>query len=457
MGESGQQLPPDETCDVCGAKVPGRGKFCPYCGNVKPSVRRFEAAQPQVWSGQGRTEVGTAQYRRPSAKDKRALIKTIVAAAMLIYLVHMVITLIILVYGVGIVLPEIVNHEYGLYVVLVEIITVVTLSGDMLGVYYLFLVAAILASALYWFMTGLGGFFKELVTKANSRKHSSIFEVCGLMFAVLFINYLVVFITEITSGPIPIPTEDADLWELLFLLANASVWEELVTRVLLIGVPLLVFDVARRRLRNRKTSYLLGGGFSFGVPETILVLASATIFGAAHVPAWGLWKFFPSAVAGAALGYLFLKHGLASAIMLHFAFDYLSMPIMVFDNLGAALILGIGIIIWLGFGAIMAGYYSMRILEFLTGRTYFEGRSHLVGAPFPLATTPPPAPEWRWGPIPAQDPMASRRPPEKTAEPPGTPTWTGGFGFSYVCPVCGNREARWIEGRYQCLRCGHLT
>lgn len=455
-GVPGQEFPPEETCDVCGAKVPGRGRFCPYCGNIKPSIRQVAVVHSQAWSGASSTESRwSAQYRRPPAAARRGLIKTIVAAVMLSYIVHLVFTLVILVYGVGIVLPEIVNHEYGLYIVLWEIFTAFTLSGDALGIYYLLLVAAILASALYWFMTGLGGYVKELTARASSRKHSPIFEVCGLMFAILFVNSLVVLVTEALWGGVPLPTEDADLWELLFLLANASVWEELVTRVLLIGGPLILFDIARRRLRAKKSSYLLGGGFEFGVPEVTLVLITAVVFGAAHVPSWGMWKFFPSAVAGAAFGYLFLRHGLASAIMLHFAFDYLSMPLMVFDNnIGLALILGIGVLLWIGFGALMAGYYVVRILEFITGGRYFEGRTHLVGAPFPLEAPPPVSQSWQWGPLPMQGTGAGQ--PQRPDTEPEVRMPSGGFGFSYVCPVCGNREARWIEGRYQCLRCGHL-
>jgi hypothetical protein len=457
-GELGQDVPPDETCDMCGARVPGRGRFCPYCGMVKPSSRVASTAYPPGWAHQGGAEAEhRAQYREPPMPQRRAMVKTAIAITMLTFLLHFAFTVVMLVYGVGIVLPEIVLHEYGLYIVLWEIITVLTISGDGLGIYYLLLVGAILASVAYWFLTGLRGYLKELTMKAPSRKHSPIFEVCGLMFAILFLNTVVVLLIESFGGGVPIPMEDAEVWELLFVLANASVWEELVTRVLLIGVPMVLVDVVRSRIRSRKTSYILGGGFEFGMPEVALILISATVFGVAHVPSWGWWKLFPSAVAGAAFGYLFLRHGLATAIVLHFAFDYLSAPLLIFDNnLALAIVTGIGILVWLGFGALMAGYYIVRILEFLTGKKYFERRAQIIGAPFPLQAPPQIYDTGQWGPPSPRTTHdeESQRPP---AAPDGHPSPSGGFGIVYICPVCGNREARWAEGRYQCLRCGRLS
>lgn len=384
------------------------------------------------------------------------MVKTAVAIGMLTFLLHFAFTAVILVYGIGIVLPEIVLHEYGLYIVLWDIMTILTVSGDWLGIYYLLVVCAILVSITYWFLTGVRRYLKELTMKAPSRKHSPIFEVCGLMFAILFLNSVVVLLTEAFWGGIPIPTEDAETWELLFILANASVWEELVTRVILIGVPLIFVDVIRNRVRSRKASYLLGGGFEFGVPEVALILISAAVFGVAHVPSWGLWKLFPSAVAGAAFGYLFLRHGLAAAIVLHFAFDYLSAPLLVYDNnFILAAITGIGILVWLGFGALMAGYYVVRILEFLTGGRYFDGGIRAIGAPFPLRAAPQTYDTGHWGSQPPR--MTEGQGPQRpAATPEGHAVSSGGFGMIYTCPVCGNREARWMDGKYQCLRCGHL-
>ena len=57
------------------------------------------------------------------------------------------------------------------------------------------------------------------------------------------------------------------------------------------------------------------------LPASLFLLASSIVFGLAHGPGYGDWKIAPVAVAGLAMGYLFLRHGLHVAIMFHFATD----------------------------------------------------------------------------------------------------------------------------------------
>jgi len=39
-----------------------------------------------------------------------------------------------------------------------------------------------------------------------------------------------------------------------------------------------------------------------------------------------------------------------------------------------------------------------------------------------------------------------------------TPGWgTGGGGFQFVCKYCGNTEARYKDGGFECTRCGRRS
>jgi hypothetical protein len=149
---------------------------------------------------------------------------------------------------------------------------------------------------------------------------------------------------------------------------------------------------------------------------------------------------------GVAFGYLYLRYGIAASITLHFAYDYLSMPGEVFSE-DLLLLLGVLLLIWLAAGAVFTGYYVVRIIEFLTGNKYWEEQ------PMPVAYAAPyPPPYYQPQPY-AQYPQPSPGP----QSPYGPQPQLFDPSRGYVCPTCGNLEARWVDGRFQCLRCGHLS
>jgi membrane protease YdiL (CAAX protease family) len=301
--------------------------------------------------------------------------------------------------------------------------------------------------------SGFGPFRKELSMTAESRKHSAIFATLGLFFATLFFSVLVALIANPSADELP---EPGTLANSLFSLANASVWEELIVRVLMIGLPMILVDLVRNKRQAKWHSYILGGKFGIGIPEVALVLISSFIFGIAHFASgWGEWKIIPTTVGGVAFGYLFLRYGIAASIVMHFSIDYLGMPMEVIDSFGLRAITGIAVLLWIGFGALFFAYYSMRAVEFVTGRKYFdppppvEYRSWTAASPGvnPFDQTYPPIPPnqqngAKHGPAPQQVQMQQ---------------YGGGFGGGYVCPVCGSVEARWVDGKFQCLTCGHLS
>lgn len=439
-------ITPGERCSTCGSEIPAIGIYCPNCGAVKPSLRIMPSAYGQQMPG---TYGGAYQPRKPS-RSIRTAVKGVMAYMMLSLVAQLVVSLAVLVWGVHIVLPEIVHHSYPLYIITPFVLTLVSVGGGALGAYYVMLVVAILASAAWLFLTSRKKYLSELSMNARPRDHSALFDVAGLTFAILFLNAVIVlFMAVADSSPID-PVSSVDLWELLFLLANASVWEEIIVRVLLIGLPMIVIDVARGGLRPKKHTYILGGGFTLGAPEVILVLLSSAIFGLAHLDSWGTWKVFPASVAGVAFGYLFLRHGLASAIMLHFAFDYMSIPMQAFpDNFTLQMMTGLAVLLWLGLGLVFFVYYITRMIEFVTRRTYFDGRPEPIAAPMfrPYYVQPTAAGQYQ-----AQPPPPP--PPPEPAMMRGDP---GVVGWAYVCPSCGNTEARWEDGKWRCLRCGSFS
>ncbi|MCI0497423.1 MAG: CPBP family intramembrane metalloprotease, partial [Thermoplasmata archaeon] len=114
-------------------------------------------------------------------------------------------------------------------------------------------------------------------------------------------------------------------WEAAFYLANASVYEEIATRVVLIGLPLLAIHAVRGRMAPLHR-YVVGGGFRLDRPAVFLVAFSSWVFAYAHVVyGWDAWKLPPTLLGGAMFGYLFLRRGLHASILFHFMIDYLQM------------------------------------------------------------------------------------------------------------------------------------
>ena len=386
------------------------------------------------------------------SRSWRLIIKTTAVIMMVTFLAHFVFTLFVLVYGIDIVWPEIVHYDYPLFVAAPVLITFLTLSGTALGAYYLLIVAAILVSAIWFFLKGGKGYLAEITLKARTRDHSAIFEVCGLMFAGLFFDYALIILMEFWGLSPTRQIESDETWKLLFALANASVWEEIITRVLMIGVPLIAVDFLRKKWQPKLRSYILGGGFKIGVPETVLVIVSASMFGFAHMEGWGSWKVLPAALSGVMFGYLFLKFGIWASIMLHFGYNYLGMPTTVFDSspaLEAATV--VMLLLWLGMGAIFFVYYLTRIGEFLTGRKYMEPTA-AQAAPMGYQMgwyTQPQGQYYQNFPHDTGGQGYQGTPQQQMPAPGGRP--------GYVCPACGNTQARWVDGRFQCLKCGHLA
>lgn len=152
----------------------------------------------------------------------------------------------------------------------------------------------------------------------------------GAFFFSWSIFLLFNFMDQPTPG-LDILREEVPVWLRMVLLAEASVWEEIVTRVMFIGLPLMLF-AGRGQKWSKRVVGLLGGQGKFGNGEVILVLVSSSIFGLAHI-GWGPWKVVPTFVSGALFGYLYIKVGLHAAIAMHFLFDYSNFIFYHFEEL----------------------------------------------------------------------------------------------------------------------------
>ncbi|MCL2148879.1 MAG: CPBP family intramembrane metalloprotease, partial [Methanomassiliicoccaceae archaeon] len=152
---------------------------------------------------------------------------------------------------------------------------------------------------------------------------TALFWVSIFFCAYYFITIAFTLILSASGGDVTVP-DFGDKVSQMFLMAEASVWEEVVTRLLLIGVPMAVISLAVTR--KAESLKCLLGGFGMSTAAAVLIVLSAAVFGLAHYSGWDdqVWKVITTGVFGAALGYVFVRFGLYASILMHFIVNYIS-------------------------------------------------------------------------------------------------------------------------------------
>jgi len=154
--------------------------------------------------------------------------------------------------------------------------------------------------------------------------------------SIIFFSVVSVLAFQVMEQPTPVPgflSAEVPVHYRMLALAEASVWEEVITRVLYIGVPLSLMGLFGKR--KGLAGGLFGGTGKVGRSEAALILLSASVFGLAHI-GWGIWKVLPTFISGLLFGYLFVKVGVHATIAVHFFIDYSSFPAELFGIGGLA-------------------------------------------------------------------------------------------------------------------------
>ena len=313
------------------------------------------------------------------------------------------------------------------------------------------------------------------------RSRSAIVALMQTFLAVMFVNIVVGLVAQ---PPAPSFVQEIPQWYFLFQLVNAPVYEELLFRAMMIGLPLALgslylraIAVSRGRLPPASTKgryllgslrYLVGGGMSRRTPLSLLLpaslflIVSSILFGLAHAPGYGDWKVLPTTVGALAMAYLFLRHGLHAAIIFHFALDvFVATAYLVglSSPLGIAMDLGFFFLIIPG-----AGFFAYYVLYIARLFQDVLRPSRGAGSPAPTRVAgpagSPPAP-YGWYATPPGSTLPPAGPPPPSVPPAYVPaTRPPAYGTSpveYRCPRCAWVEAAYENGRFRCLRCGYVA
>lgn len=210
-----------------------------------------------------------------------------------------------------------------LFLLLPSPTAIFAISALELQIYWMLVVAAILASAIYAFWKLIEALRNKDAHYIESSEKTSMFWISvGISFT-LVLNFIIVYIVLLTGQDVTTPGFTS-VPEQMFAYANAAVWEEIVTRVLYIGVPMTVLSLI---ITKKKDSLkCLFGGFGMSLSAIIFIIISGVVFGLAHYSGWDeqMWKVVTACIMGVFMGYVFVRFGLYATILMHFINNYLS-------------------------------------------------------------------------------------------------------------------------------------
>ena len=236
---------------------------------------------------------------------------------------------------------------------------VFSVGESALQVYWILIILVIsmcVVTAAYKFIKEIRS--KGGISEPGSAENTAFFWVCVSLSAMLLINVIIVLLTEASGSQVEVP-DFGDVIDQIFLMANAAVWEEIIARLLYIGVPMAIISlIATKKLDSWKC---LVGGFGMSKAAIIFIIVSGIIFGLAHYPGWEnqAWKVVATGIMGMFLGYVFVRFGLYASIVLHFINNYLSS----FDWMGIGGVGGLVTVLLVCVGFIAIIYIIMRLVQ----------------------------------------------------------------------------------------------
>ena len=345
-------------CGACGRYLGDSEQIdggCPRCAWYKAEENFYCGA-----CGRYLGTMGYPQTQSPDAEKRPSFIELILLTVCIAFMFIAVFEAITLAVHFPEIFSFLANARLNMILILPFPVAVFSISGLALQMYWTFVVTIIIACVIITIQKLMvkarssGG-----ITKLGAAEDTAAFWICVSISAMFMINFIVTVLTMASGSDVNVP-DFGNKIEQMFGMANAAFWEEIITRVLYIGVPMVFISLF---ITGRNESYrCIFGGFGMSKTAVVLIIISGVIFGLAHYPGWDdqIWKVITAGLMGMFLGYVFVRFGLYASILLHFINNYLSS----FDWMGVGGLLVIVSLLLLATGLIALIYILMRANNF---------------------------------------------------------------------------------------------
>ncbi len=480
-------------CYNCYRLIPDDSKFCPYCGHnqeeksgytLRPNgseqatqasqnIHTAQAPAPFAQPPTGPGAYGYSPYGQGISGIRSSegfswvdLAKYGGVVGTILFLAVVLMELAAAIYGFSY-LPQMDAFPYmfPFYFITPFVVGVYAITGAGYGIIYVLFVM-IAAVAFAYVLRNSGNFLKELRPVSRGIQSSTIFLIATLVMTYYFINMVVVLVVMGVGYPVSTPNFQSGPWFMtVWQLVFAPVWEEIAARVILIGLPLLIIAAVTRTSDRKWWQYLAGGNFEMKPAVVFFLILSSVMFGLGHWLAdsgWGAWKILPAALSGLFMGYLFLKKGLYASIIFHFSVDSQALLILSPNSNEAVYYFVASVsLIWVIIGAVFFIYYFLVMLGFISSRNLLPQKvseRYVSGVAVSSSTAgveaaPGQVQQHAVEPVhpyrPSEAGPVMRNPHAPVPSAPGEPV------FGYICSNCGSLEARYKDGKFVCVYCGH--
>ncbi len=402
-------------CPRCGTEI--QGGRCPVCKYTVPTMR-------------------------DDSSDLVSVLKSLATGiAVISFVLYLLLNTGLLIWSMDIIIPETLAFEgyewiNSIFITIPFPVIVGYVEGSWFTAYYLFLVGAVLFSLIYIFYSSgssIISYLKNLVKgkideleKNDSHTSSPFMRLITIFTALLFFSFTYILLIEYFGPGMDTPERPPEIWKNIYNLLRASVWEEVMMRMVLIGMPMAIYGAVKGKGKTLK--YLLGG---FGTKEKLaiyLVVLSSIAFGLAHLPGWDIYKIPQTLIPGFAFGYLFIKDGIHSAILLHFFWNFMNVPNDLIDISGIGAFISLLTFFWILVGIYYTYAYIQKFTDWLE-----KDPKEKYGETLPKKKEK------------QEEPLAPPEPEDHTA----------GVSIGYMCKNCGfNRATYTDKGKLKCKRCG---
>jgi len=147
-------------------------------------------------------------------------------------------------------------------------------------------------------------------------------------FGILIVVSAIIDFVQASVGITTVAPQQSNLLIRFFDVTAAPLTEEIGFRLMLIGIPLFFIYSQRNSIRDFFKS-LWNPTESLRIIESrkaiILIFLVGIFFGAAHIISgepWSFGKFAQATASGIIIGWVYFRHGLVSAILLHWSTNY---------------------------------------------------------------------------------------------------------------------------------------
>ena len=215
------------------------------------------------------------------------------------------------------IISDLAHEGLSLFYITPEVRQLIYIEGTGLQLFFVFeMVIAIILIGILAYETY--NTYKKSNNNPTSLLRTPLVEASTLNALVLVVHYITILIVialGMDIGDIDIEVNSISIASLL----NASIYEEFLCRVLMLGLPIAIVQYVKDKKKDSYKSLI--GRVEYEHWMILFVIFSSFMFGAAHLSGWNAWKFFPTFAFGIVAGYLFLKHGIWASVFIHFFTD----------------------------------------------------------------------------------------------------------------------------------------